>query len=270
MHPGFDPPVKNPDYREFGGLNIFVLFVFFVVEKQGILPRRTRRARRTTDLKLISTSKWVAARQVDSGCLDGGDRYRPDIGDGGNGKSDGRNREIAIEIVVVVRFAFRIAQGVRRAVYPGTGKSVRPRIDPAETVAVAAGRPRISVQVVRDGLIGRIETGIEDRRCRCSETMDKGGKRRGGIDVVRFRHPCRNAVVLQVVGCHIGIDGEAAIRCFAIGRIGMAPETIAPPQTIAGAGVVFEAVACFGCNADQPTPSFRPQLALDPESKRQI
>ncbi len=165
-------------------------------------------------------------------------------------KSDGRNKEIAIEIVVAVRFAFGIAQGVRRAVCPGTGRSLRPRIDPVEAVAVAAGRPRISVQVVRERAMGRIGTGIDDRRCRSLETMDKGGMRRVGGDVVRFCRPCRNAVVLQVVGCHIDIDGEVAIRCFAIGRIGIAPETIAPPRTIAGAGVVFEAVACFDSNVD--------------------
>ncbi len=124
--------------------------------------------------------------------------------------------------MVAVRFAFGIAQGVRRAVYPGAGKSVRPRIDPVEAVAVAAGRPRISVQVVRGRAVGRIEASIDDRRCRSFETMGKGGKRRGGGDVVRFRRPCRNAAVLQFVGCHIDIDGEAAIRCFAIGRIGIA------------------------------------------------
>ncbi len=205
-------------------------FVFFVVENQGILPRRTRR---TTGLKMISTSKWVAAGQVNSGCLDVRDRYRPETGSGGgNGKSDGRNREIAIEVVVevVVRFASGIAQGVRGAVCPGTGKSVRPHIDPVEAVAVAVGRPRISVRVAPGRAIGSMETGIEDRRCRSLETMDKGGKRRGGGDVVRFRRPCRNAVVLQVVCCPIDIDGEAAIRCFAIGRIVIAPETIAPPE----------------------------------------
>ena len=108
-------------------MNIFALFMFFVVENQAILPRRTRRARRTTDLKKISTSRLVAAGQVNSGCLDGRDRYRPEIGSGGgNGKRDRRNREVAIEIAVAVRFAFGIAQAVRRAVYPGAGRSVRP------------------------------------------------------------------------------------------------------------------------------------------------
>ena len=78
--------------------------------------------------------------------------------------------------------------------------------------------------------MGRIETAIDDRRCRSLETMDKGGKRRGGGDVFRFCRPCRNAVILQVVGCHIDIGGEVAIRCFAIGRIGIAPETVATPE----------------------------------------
>ena len=52
-------------------------------ETQVSIPRRTRKARRGTDLKKISTSKLVAAGQVDSGCLDGEDRYRPEIGSGG-------------------------------------------------------------------------------------------------------------------------------------------------------------------------------------------
>ena len=198
-----------------------------------ILPRRTRRARRTTttDLKKISTSKLVAARQVNSGCLDGKDRYRPEIDSGGgNGKSNGRNREIASEIAVAVRLAFGIAQGVRRAVCPGARKSVRPRIDPVEAVVVVAGRPRISVQVARGRAMGRIENGIDDRRCRSLEPMDKGGKRGVGSDVVRFCRPCRKAVVLQVAGCHIDIDGEAAIRCFAIGRLWIAPKTVATPE----------------------------------------
>ena len=132
----------------------------------------------------------------------------------------------------MVRFAFGIAQGVRREVHPGTGRSVRPRIDPVEAVAVAVavGRPRISAQVVRGRAMGRIETCIDDRRCRSLEMIGKGGKRRVGGDVVRFRRPCRNAVVLQVVGCHIDIDGEVEMRCFAIGRIGIAPETVAVPE----------------------------------------
>ncbi len=44
-------PASFADYHGFWGANIFVPFVSFVVENQGILPRRTRRARRRIDLK---------------------------------------------------------------------------------------------------------------------------------------------------------------------------------------------------------------------------
>ena len=54
---------ETSDYKGFWGLNIFVPFVFFVVEIQGILPRRTRRARRTTALRKIGAPKSVIIRK---------------------------------------------------------------------------------------------------------------------------------------------------------------------------------------------------------------